>query len=123
MAFEAGGTTEEIGAGGRFGDLLEAGDGPRVEHLPAALACGGADVHDPVGAAHDVHVVLDDEERVARGLELVEHLEERLRIGRMEPRRGLVEHVDDAEEPRAQLGGDPQALRLAGRQRRRAAPQ
>ena len=88
--------------------------GPRVEHPAAALARGGPDVHDPVRTAYDVHVVLDDEERVAGGLEPVEDLQQRLGVRGVQARRGLVEHVDDAEEARAQLGGDPQALRLAG---------
>ena len=67
--------------------------------------------------------MLDDEQRVARRLEPVEHVQQRLGVGRVQAGGGLVEHVDDAEQPRAQLGGDPQALRLAGRQRRRAAPE
>ena len=34
-----------------------------------------ADVHDPVGAPHHVHVVFDDEERIARFLEPVQDRE------------------------------------------------
>ena len=52
-----------------------------------------------------------------------QHVEQRLGVGRVQPGGRLVEHVDDAEQPRAQLGGDPQPLRLAGRQRRRGAAQ
>ena len=99
------------------------GDRAAVEHPPAALPGAGADVDDPVGPAYDVQVVLDDEQRVARGLEPVQHVEQRLRVGRVQAGGRLVEHVDDAEQARAQLGRDPQPLRLAGGQRRRAAPE
>ena len=50
----------------RRGDLAQALDRAAVEDLAAMLACGGADIDDPVGAANDIHLVLDDEE--ARGL-------------------------------------------------------
>ena len=110
-------------AGGRLLDLLEAGDRAAVEHPAAALARAGADVDDPVRTPDDVHVVLHDEQRVARRLQPVQHVEQRLGVGRVQAGRGLVEHVDDAEQAGAQLGGDPQALRLAGRQGRRAAPE
>ena len=97
--------------------------GPGVQHPSAALARARADVDHPVRPSYDVHVVLHDEQRVARRLEPVQHVQQRLRVGRVQARGGLVEHVDDPEQPRAQLGGDPQPLRLAGRQGGRAAPE
>ncbi len=42
--------------------------------------------------------MLDDEQRVARRLQAVERREQRLAVGRMQARRRLVEHVDDAEQ-------------------------
>ena len=82
--------------------------------MAALLARARADVDDPVGPADDVEVVLDDEQRVARALERVEHLEQRRGVRRVQSRRRLVEDVDDAEETRPQLRRDAQALRLAG---------
>ena len=38
----------------------------------AVLAGGGADVDDPVGVADHVDLVLDDEQRIAGGLEPVQ---------------------------------------------------
>ena len=49
--------------------------------------------------------------------------EQRLGVGGVQPGRRLVQHVDDTEQARAQLGGDPQPLGLPGRERRRAAAQ
>ncbi len=117
------GAAEEVLARDRRLDLLEPLDRAGVEDLTALLAGARADVDDPVGATHDVEVVLDDEERVARPLERVEDAEQRLGVGGVQTRRRLVEHVDDAEEPRAQLGRDAQALRLTGGERRRLPPQ
>lgn len=117
------GAPEQVLARGRLPDPLKAGDRAAVQHASAALTRAGADVDHPVRPPYDVHVVLHDEQRVARRLETVQHVQQRFRISRVQARGGFVEDVDDAEQPRAQLGGDPQALRLAGRQGRRAAPE
>ncbi len=117
------GAPEQIPGGGRLPDPLETGDRSAVQHAAAALARAGADVDHPVRPPDDVHVVLHDEQRVARRLEAVQYVQQRFGVGRVQAGGGFVEDVDDAEQPGAQLGGDPQALRLAGRQGRRAAPQ
>ncbi len=117
------GAPEQVLARGRLPDPLKTGDRAAVQHAPAALTRAGADVHHPVRPPYDVHVVLHDEQRVARRLEAVQHVQQRFRVSRVQAGGGFVEDVDDAEQPRAQLGGDPQALRLAGRQGRRAAPE
>lgn len=117
------GASEQVLARGRLADPLKAGDRAAVQHASAALARTGADVDHPVRPPYDVHVVFHDEQRVARRLEAVQHVQQRFRVSRVQARGGFVEDVDDAEQPRAQLGGDPQALRLARRQGRRAAPE
>ncbi len=70
-------------------------------------------VHQPVRLPHHIHLVLHDEHRVPGLLEPAEHAEQRLRVGRVQPGRRLVQDVDDAEEARPQLGGQPQPLELA----------
>ena len=112
---------EEMTAGLRALDLAEAFGRPAVEDLAALFARAGTDVDDPVGAAHDVELVLHDEERVAGALERIERAEERLGVGRVQAGGGLVEDVDDAEEVGVQLRGEAEALQLAGRERGRAA--
>ncbi len=107
---------EEEPAGGGVGGVRERGDGAAVQHLSAVFPGLRADVHDPVGAAHHVHVVLDDEQRVARFLEPAQHREQGLRVGGVETGGRLVQDVDDAEEAGAQLGGEPQPLEFAGGQ-------
>ncbi len=112
---------EKIAPGLRRLDPGEAGWGAAVEDLSAVLAGRGADVDDPVGVADHVEVVLDDEEGVAGRLQSVERPQQRLDVGRVEARRGLVQHVDDAEQVGADLRRQPEPLQLAGRERGRAA--
>ena len=73
-----------------------------------------AHVHDPVGVAHDVELVLHHEDGVALRLEAVERAEQRLGVARMQACRRLVEHVDHAEQIAVHLGAEAEALELAG---------
>lgn len=82
---EAGRRREQITVGGRGRDLGESGHRPAVQHATAALARGRTDVDDPVRVADDIHVVLDDEQRVACGLQFVEDHEQWFGIGRVQP--------------------------------------
>ncbi len=96
---ERAGAPEQVLAGGRFPDLLKTGDWAAVQHASAALTRAGADVDHPVRPPYDVHVVFHDEQRVARRLEAVQHVQQRLGIRRVQARGGFVEDVDDAEQP------------------------
>ena len=92
---------------------------PSATIAPAAGAALRAQVDDPVGRLDDVQVVLDDDDRVARVHEPVEHLEELLDVREVEPGGRLVEDVDRLAggAPR-ELRGQLHALRLAARERR-----
>ena len=80
------------------------------------LACGRANVDDPVGAANNIHLMLHDEQRIAHRLQSGERAQQSLGIGGMEPGRRLVHHIDDPEEVGDHLGRQPQPLEFAGRQ-------
>ncbi|MNG91639.1 hypothetical protein D3C79_505530 [compost metagenome] len=112
---------EQVMAGARGIDLRQAGRRAAVQHLAAVFTGIRADVHQPVGAAHGVQVVLDHVHRVARLLEPLQGLEQRLAVGWMQPGRRLIEHVDHPEQLRVELGRQAQALQFARGQRRRAA--
>ena len=112
---------EEIARGPRFGDLAQPLRTSAVEHAPAVRAGVGPDVDDPVGAPHHVEIVFHDEDRVAAVAQSLQGVDQRLAVGRVQPRRGLVEHIDDAEQLRLQLRGQPQPLQFARRERRRRA--
>ena len=108
-----------------------AGDGILVLHQfgqgsardqPAAVHAGaGAKVDDVVGAAHRFLVVLDNDERVAARLELVQCAEQLLVVAGVQADGRLVQDVEDAAEVRAKLGRQPDPLRLAAGKGRHAA--
>ncbi|MNV93509.1 hypothetical protein D3C71_1882100 [compost metagenome] len=77
------------------------------------LARGGPDIHQPVGPAHGVEIVLHDIHRVAGLLEPLQGLVQRLAVGRVQAGGRLVEHIDHAEQLRVELSGQAQALQLA----------
>ena len=85
------------------------------------LAGTRAHVDDPVGDAHHLLVVLDDEHRVAERLQPLQRRDQAVVVALVEPDRRLVEDVEDADELGADLRREPQPLRLAARQRLRGA--
>ena len=114
---------KQVGAGLRIAHLGQPRRRAAVQHLPAMLARRRADIDQPVGAAHGFQVMLDHEQRVARRLQALQGFEQRFAIGRVQTGRGFVQHIDHAEQLRAQLRRQAQALQLAGRQGRRTALQ
>ena len=77
------------------------------------LARPGPDVDDPVGRPDRLLVVLDDEHRVAQVAQARERRDELGVVALVEADRRLVEDVQDAHQRRADLGRQPDALRLA----------
>ena len=106
------------------------GDALHVEHVverplhhdaAAVHARARAHLDEVVGGADRVLVVLDDDDGVAdvaQALERRDHLDVVLRV---QADARLVEHVEHPHQPRADLRGQPDALRLAARERARAA--
>ena len=87
------------------------------------LAGAGADVDDVVGEAHGLLVVLDDDDRVAEVAQAQERLDEAVVVALVQADAGLVEDVEHADERRADLRGQADALRLAAGERGRGALQ
>ena len=103
----------------RYWPVIESGwveqvlDRAGVDDLAAVLAGARADVDDPVGDADGVLVVLDDDQGVAEVLEPDQRLDQALVVALVQADRRLVEDVEDADEAGADLGREPDALRLA----------
>ena len=95
------------------------GVGPRVDDLAAALARARPDVDDPIARLDGLLVVLDDNEGVAEVAQRLERLDEPTVVSLVQADRRLVEHVQHAREPGADLRGEANALRLAARERAR----
>ena len=92
-------------------------DGAGHDDLAAVLARARADVDDPVGGADGVLVVLDDDQGVAQVAQPDQRLDQPVVVALVQADRRLVEDVEHADEPGADLGGQPDALRLAAGQR------
>ena len=91
------------------------------DDVPAVLAGARPHVDDPVGDAHHLLVVLDDEHRVAERLQPLQRLDQPVVVALVQADRRLVEDVEDADELRADLRREPEPLRLAARERLRGA--
>ena len=77
----------------------------------------GAQFDHPVGGADDRLVVLDDHHRVAGVAHRGERRDQAPGVLGVQPHARLVQHVEHAGQPAAELGGDPDPLRLAPRER------
>ena len=121
---------------GRHGELAlaaqpRAGDGVRVRHdlfggalrddLAAVGARAGAHVDDVIGGEDGLAVVLDDHDGVAEIAQADLGFDEAGVVACVKAHARLVEDVEDADERGADLGGEPDALSLAGREGLRAA--
>lgn len=97
-------------------DLLRGAGG---DDGAAAAAALGAEVDDIVGAFDDVEIVLNDDDRIARINELIQHLDQTVDIGHMQAGGRLVKDIDGLPGIAAgQLIGQLDALRLTTRKRR-----
>ena len=91
------------------------------DDVAAVFAGAGAEVHDVVGGAHHVGIVLHHHDGVAEVAQLLQDADEPPGIAAVQPDGRLVEHVAGAHQPRAQAGGQLDALRFAARERGRKA--
>ena len=88
-----------------------------LRHDVAAMDAGaGADVEHVVGGADGVLVVLDHDHGIAEVAQPLQRLQQPRIVALVQPDRGLVEHVEHAGQPGADLRGEPDALALAARQ-------
>ena len=107
----------------RYSPVIESGcssrpcTAPEWTTWPPCSPGTGADVDDPVGVPDGVFVVLDDDQGVAEVLEPDQGLDQPVVVALVQPDRRLVEDVEHAHQARADLGRQPDPLRLAAGQR------
>ena len=99
----------------RLRDFLQRAD---RHHFAAAHAGAGAEIDNRVGRPHRVFIMLDDDDRVPLVAQLPQGVEQLLIIARMQSDRRLVENVQHADQPAADLAGQADALRFAAGKRR-----
>ena len=94
---------------------------PGIHHAAAVLAGAEAHVDEVIGHGNHVGVVLDDDHGVALIAQLPQDGDQPLVVARVQADRRLVEHVQRADQRRAERRREVDALRFAARQRRRQA--
>ena len=98
---------EGIGVGADFGGGALRGDGAAVDTRT------GADVHDVVGGTDGVFVVFDDDDGVAEVAQAQEAFEQAGVVALVQADGGFVKDVHDADQSRADLRGEADALCFA----------
>src|SRR3569833_554263 len=83
---------------------------PRVKNRASLLAGAWTHVDNPIGPAHHLDLVLNDEDGIACALQAIECAQQSLSVSWMQTGRGLIEDVDHSEEVRVQLGGKTKPL-------------
>ena len=107
----------EIAAGERVGIGLDLGEHALGEQLAAELAGAGAEIEQMIGGAQNVGVVLDDQDGVAQVAQLFEDVNQARGVAGVQADGRLVEDIERAHQPRAERGGQLNALRLAAGER------
>ena len=93
-------------------DLLRRSFG---DDLAAVLTGGRTQVHDPVCFTDGFIVMFDDQDSVAQVAQALECLQQPGVVARVQANRRLVEHIQHADQPRADLRGQADALGFAAR--------
>ena len=86
----------------------------------AAGASFGPEIDEPIGRFDDIEIMLDHEHRVARVGEIVQHLQQHLDVGEVQPGGRLVQQIERAAGAFLdQLAGQLDPLGFAAGKRRR----
>ena len=107
----------EVLAGERMGRGHDVGGRALGDDVAAMHAGAGADVDHVVGGADRVLVMLDHDHGVAEVAQALERFQEPRIVALVQADRRLVQHIEHAGQPRADLRGEPDALALAAGQR------
>ena len=94
---------------------------PAATISPPLTPGPGPEIDEPVGRAHRVLVVLDDDHGVAQVAQPLQGGDQAVVVARVQADRRLVEDVEHADQPAADLAGQADALGLAAGERRRRA--
>ena len=81
--------------------------------LTAPGSRAGSDIHDVIGGAHSILVVLDNDDCVPHVTQIFERMQELVIVALVKTYAGLVQDVADADETGADLSRQADALGLA----------
>ena len=106
----------QIVAGDAALGLADVLDGACGHDLAAVDARARADVHDIIGAAHGILVVLDHDDRIAEVAEIFQRCDEFIVVALVQADGRLIQHVQHTRQSASDLGGQADALALAAGQ-------
>ena len=107
----------EIFAGQRGRIVHDVGGRALGDDMAAMHAGAGADIDDVVGEADGVLVVLDHDHGIAEVAQPLQRFQQPRIVALVQADRGLVQHIEHAGQPRADLRRQPDALAFAAGQR------
>src|SRR6266702_8320730 len=87
------------------------------DYMAAGIDGARAQVNDEIGAPDGLLIVLHDQYGIAEIAKLLQRSEQPMIVARVQSNGGLVEHIEHAAKPGADLSGQANALRLAARER------
>ena len=105
----------EVARGERIGMPDHLVHGALHHHLAAEPARARPEIDDVIGGANGVLVVLDHDHGVAEIAQAAQRVEQQRVVALVQPDARLVEDVEHADQARADLRREPDALRLAAR--------
>jgi hypothetical protein len=83
--------------------------------LAAAPTCAGTELNEPVRFAHDLEIVLDDDDGISLVAQALEHADEAFGVGRVQTDRRLVENVERSAKSVSELGREIDSLKFTAR--------
>ena len=106
---------QELTSEARFGSRNGV-QGPLSDDLTSAHARTRTEIDNVIGSTHRLFVVLDHNHRVALIAQVAQAVQQHAVVTRMKANGGLIQNIDHAHQPTADLSGKPNALALTARQ-------
>ena len=90
------------------------GDRSGEHELASTCTSAGTELDHPITAAHDLHIVFDEDDRIARIAQSLDVGEEVISVLRVQTGGEFVEDIDHAVKAAVQMGCQAQSLQLTG---------
>ena len=103
----------KIASGERVGKFLDLFVGSGADDFAATFSRARTEVEDVVGGAHDVGIVLDDENRVSQIAQAVQDFYQAVGVATVQADGRFVEYVESADQAGTEGSRELNALRFA----------
>src|SRR5580700_466501 len=93
----------------------------RSHQLAPVFPSSRTEIEYPVRRPHNIRIVLHHQNRVPQIAQVLQDLDQAVRVAAMQADGRLIQHIERAHQPRSQRGSELNALRFTPRERRREA--